>query len=123
MVALGSLAWLPMPSTLVGADEGQVGQSAPLEIERQQIDGRLSTIERRLDDHRGTLIPVAPTGRNALQTPGGATAPGSVRGNDPRLDLERRGLEQRQRAVERDLGRMSDGNPSSTGLLRRLRGD
>lgn len=101
--------------------------AAPLEIERQQINGRLKTIERRLKDHASRLIlvePILPGDRAAARTAGGLPPPDPLRSNDRRLTLERRGLDQRRDAIDRGLGRAGgDSNPSSGALLERLRGD
>ncbi len=102
-------------------------EAAPLEIERQQIGGRLNTIDRKQEDRGSRLVPVAPiltddrTGPRPLT---GVRPLDPLGSNNLRLDLERRGLEQRQQRIDRDLDRMgSDGSPSSGDLLDRLRRD
>lgn len=101
-------------------------ETAPLESERQRIEGRLDTIKRKLDDRGSRLIPVAPVlpMNRAADPATGVPTSDPQRSNDRRLDLERRELEQRRQAIDRDLNRMrGDANPSSGGLLERLRGD
>lgn len=116
---------MAMPAT--GADDGADIGAAPLEIERQQTQGRLNTIDRRLTDTGSRLIPVSPLdlgGRSGADVSGGVPPPDPLRSNNRRLDLERRGLEQRQQTINQALGRIGgDSNPSSGGLLKSLRGD
>ncbi len=116
---------MPLPAS--GAAEAPPVEAAPLEIERQQIDGRLNTIERKQEDRGSRLVPVAPVltdDRTGSRSQTGVRAIDPLRSDDRRLDLERRGLEQRRQGIDRDLDRMgSDGSPSSGDLLDRLRRD
>lgn len=118
---------LVLTSPIASADEEPGIDAARLEIARQHIDGRLSTIERKLDGHRSRLIPVAPiilhADRDAPQASGNIPIPHPLRSNDLRLDLERRALEQRRHVIDHAQQRVGGDNPSSGGLLERLRSD
>jgi hypothetical protein len=91
----------------------------PLEIQRQQIDGRLGTIERKQED-----LGRAPTSRSR-PGPGETTAaprPSETRGARNRLELERRTLEGQRDGIDRRIERRGDNpSPSTGGLLLRLR--
>lgn len=109
---------------LASAAAAQPAQEAtPLEIERQQIGGRLEVIERKQEERDpppARVLPPAPGLRPYEPFPLAAPLDAESR----RLDLERRGLEQRRQGIDRDLRRMGgDSNPSSSGLLDRLRRD
>lgn len=113
---LALLVVMPVPAAL-GEDDA-TGR-APLEIQRQQIDGRLGTIERKQED-----LGRAPVGRSRLDpyetTP--TPRPSETRGARNRLELERRTLEGRRDGIDRSLGRRGDNpTPSTGGLLERLR--
>ncbi len=91
----------------------------PLEIQRQQIDGRLGTIERKQED-----LGRAPAAGSRLDPYEPATRPAETRGARHRLDLERRTLEGRRDGIDRTLERRErNANPSTRGLLERLRRD
>ncbi|MBL8660839.1 MAG: hypothetical protein JNM75_13920 [Rhodospirillales bacterium] len=125
LVAVVFAMMLPLPAP--GATEAPAKQTAPLEIERERIDGRLDTIERKQEDRGSRLVPVAPirtNDRNGPLPPTGVRALDPLRSDSRRLDLERRGLEQRRQGIDRDLDR-AGGNvsPSSGNLLDRLRND
>lgn len=116
-----------LPPPAPGATEAPAVETAPLEIEREHIDGRLDTIERKQEDHGSRLVPVAPiqtNNRNGPRPPTGVRALDPLRSNDLRLDLERRGLEQRRQGIDRDLDRAGGNLGASSGnLLDRLRND
>lgn len=98
------------------AEDDATGR-APLEIQRQQIDGRLGTIERKQED-----LGRAPVAGSRLDPYEPAPRPAETRGARNRLELERRTLEGRREGINRDIERPGgDANPSSSGLLNRLR--
>jgi hypothetical protein len=92
---------------------------APLEIQRQQIDGRLGTIERKQED-----LGRAPVSRSRPDPYEAAPAPrpAETRGARNRLELERRTLQGQRDSIDRRLERRGDNPaPSTGGLLQRLR--
>ncbi|MDZ3837345.1 MAG: hypothetical protein U0S49_08230 [Rhodospirillales bacterium] len=114
--ALALLVAMPVPAAL-GEDDAT--GPAPLEIQRQQIDGRLGTIERKQED-----LGRAPVGRSRLDpdeaTP--APRPSETRGARNRLELERRTLQGQRDSIDRRIERRGDNpTPSTGGLLQRLR--
>jgi hypothetical protein len=117
-VGLGLFLALASASPVVAEDDA-TGR-APLEMQRQQIDGRLGTIERRQED----LGRPPPAAGSRLDPYEPAARPGESRGARNRLDLERRTLEGRRNSIDRDLERRDRGTtPSTRGLLDRLRRD
>lgn len=115
-VLAGMLLCLPAPAAV--AEDDATGR-APLEIQRQQIDGRLGTIERKQED-----LGRARAARSRLDPYEPATRPFETRGARHRLDLERRTLEGRRESIDRSLERRGgNATPSTSGLLERLRRD
>lgn len=95
-------------------------ERAPLEIQRQQNDSRLDAIERKGERQPpgAELGPRPPAPYDHAPPPAGPPP------DQPRQDLERRAREDRQRTIGRDLDRLGgQTNPSSSGLLDRLRRD
>ncbi len=116
---VAALVGLMLSAALVPAAvaEDDATDRAPLEIQRQQIDGRLGTIERKQED-----IGRAPVAGSRLDPYEPAPKPSETRGARNRLDLERRTLQGRREGIDRGLERLDRGaNPTTSGLLNRLR--
>ncbi len=93
-------------------------EQAPLEIERQRNESRIETLDRKREQK-----PPDATVRTPPPAPYDPAPPPAGPSPDARRqDLERRALEGRQRTINRDLDRLGGRtNPSSSGLLDRLR--
>jgi hypothetical protein len=115
MLALSLVA--TQASDARGEDDA-TGRS-PLEIQRQQIDGRLGTIERKQEDLGRTPVSRSRPGPHEAAP---APRPAESRGARNRLELERRTLEGQRKSIDGRIERRGDNPaPSTGGLLQRLR--